>query len=50
MVAKAMQVVWNNTVIGTIPAPKQDNFFLYGSWKRLAWPETWRSGSTPRPV
>lgn len=43
MMAKAMQVVWNNTVIGTIPDPKQDNFFIYGSWKRLASPETWQA-------
>ena len=43
MMARAIQVVWNDKVIGTIPEPKQDNFFIYGSWKRVASPETWQA-------
>ena len=41
--AKAMQVVWKNTVVGSMPNPKIDNFFVYGPWTRLASPETWQA-------
>lgn len=36
------QIVWNDTVIGTMPDPKVDNFFLYGRFVRQCSPETWQ--------
>jgi len=37
-----LQVVWNDTVIGTLDDPKVDNFFLYGRFVRQSSPETWQ--------
>jgi hypothetical protein len=41
--AKAMDVIWKGAVIGSMPDPRIDNFFIYGSWTRTASPETWQA-------
>ncbi len=38
----AMQVVWNDTVVGTLHDPKVDNFFLYGQFTRQCTAEVWQ--------
>jgi hypothetical protein len=40
---RVIQVVWNDTVIGSMRDLTFDNFFIHGPWQRLASPETWRA-------
>ena len=37
----ALQLVWNDVVLGVLPDPRIDNFFLYGRFVREASPDTW---------
>jgi hypothetical protein len=40
--ADEMQLFWGDKLIGTLPDPKVDNFFLYGRWTRLCNQDEWQ--------